>query len=518
MKPGRVKLVVALTVTAALAGGYAWYLARGGSQEVRYRMAKVERGPLQAAVVASGTLNAVTTVQVGSQVSGQVEEIFADFNTPVKRDQIIARIDPATFELRVAQARADLDAAQSAVELQRSALAAQHAELGRVKVNLLDAERDYERKKQLVEKNFISPAERDRAKTLFDATREQLRTVEAQIRVGEAQVNTALAAVRQRQALLKQARVDLDRTIIRAPVDGTVILRNVDAGQTVAASLQAPVLFTIARDLRDMQVEAAIDEADVGRLKPGQTATFTVDAFPRRTFSGEIRQIRKSPQTVQNVVSYTVIISAANPDLALLPGMTANVRVVVEQRDSVLKVPNAALRFRPPGAQDARQAEAPSAAPGAPTVGQAVRQFRERLMAELKPDDTLRTKIDAVFDEGRKKAAPLREIEDPAARRKQAERIRAETRAKLLELLTPAQKAIYGRLAAELGAAGASAGGRVWILASGDPTPVDVRLGLGDGMNTEIVAGAIEEGTEVVVGLGGASEPRQAGALPRRLF
>jgi len=513
--PGR---LLALAVVAALVGGYAWHLTRGGSKEIGYRLAKVERGPLQAAVVASGTLNAVTTVQVGSQVSGQIKEIYADFNTPVKKDQIIARIDPATFELRVAQARADLDAAQSAVELQRSSLAAQRAELGRVRVNLLDAERDYQRKKQLVEKNFISPADRDRAKTLYDATREQIRTVEAQVRVGEAQINTALAAVRQRQALLKQARVDLERTIIRAPVDGTVILRNVDAGQTVAASLQAPVLFTIARDLRDMQVEAAIDEADVGRLKAGQAATFTVDAFPRRTFSGEIRQIRKSPQTVQNVVSYTVIISAANPDLALLPGMTANVRVVVEQRENVLKVPNAALRFRPPGVSDSRPAGESTPAAGARGGGQAARQFRERLMAEIKPDDALRARLDTVFDEARKKAAKLRGIEDADARRKQAERIRAEARAKLLALLTPEQKAAYERIAAELGAGGAAAVGRVWTLASSDPSPVDVRIGLSDGMYTEIRGGGIAEGSQVIIGLGSATEERQTRGLPRRFF
>jgi len=518
MKHGWPKLAAGLVALAGLAGVFAWYLSGGNSPEVRYRLAKVERGPLQAAVVASGTLNAVTTVQVGSQVSGQIKEIYADFNTPVKKDQIIARIDPATFELRVAQARADLDAAQSAVELQRSSLAAQRAELGRVRVNLLDAERDYERKKQLVEKNFISPADRDRAKTLYDATREQMRTVEAQIRVAEAQINTAQAAVRQRQALLKQAQVDLGRTIIRAPVDGTVILRNVDAGQTVAASLQAPVLFTIARDLRDMQVEAAIDEADVGRLKPGQTATFTVDAFPRRTFTGEIRQIRKSPQTVQNVVSYTVIISAANPDLALLPGMTANVRVVVEQRENVLKVPNAALRFRPPGATDAAPAATPAPAAGTRTGGQATRQFRERLMAEIKPDDALRAKLDTVFDEARKKAATLRGIEDADARRKQAQRIRAEARAKLLALLTPDQKASYERVAAELGIGGAAAAGRVWTLASGDPTPVDVRIGLSDGMNTEILAGGITEGSQVIVGLGSATDDRQTRGLSRRFF
>jgi HlyD family secretion protein len=366
--------VIALALVLALAGGAAWWFAlREGAHGPKYRFGKVERGPLQAVVAASGTLNAVTTVQVGSQISGQVQEIFADFNTPVKKHQVIARIDPATFELSVNRARADLDAAKSSVAVARSALAAQQAELGRVRVNLADAERDFERKRMLVEKKFVSPAEADRARTLFDATREQVKAVEAQIQVNTAQVESAQAAVKQREALLKQAEVDLERTIIRAPVDGTVILRNIDAGQTVAASLQAPVLFTIAQDLRDMQVEAAIDEADVGRLRAGQAATFTVDAFPRRGFSGEIRQIRKSPQTVQNVVSYTVVISASNPDLSLLPGMTANVRVVVESRDNVLKVANAALRFRPASAagdaKPAAEAAPPQQAGGAAATG-----------------------------------------------------------------------------------------------------------------------------------------------------
>ena len=249
----RLSRVIGIIVVLALAaGGYAWYQSRNGAGETRYRMVKVERGPIAAVVVASGTLNAVTTVQVGSQISGQIKEIYADFNTPVKRDQIIARLDPATYELRVNQARADLDAAQSAVAVARSALIAQQAEVGRVKMNLADTERDYQRKKTLVEKHFISPADRDKANTLLDATREQLKSVAAQIKVNEAQVNSALATVKQREALLRQAQVDLGRTIIRAPVDGTVILRNVDAGQTVAASLQAPVLFTIAQDLRDM--------------------------------------------------------------------------------------------------------------------------------------------------------------------------------------------------------------------------------------------------------------------------
>ena len=430
MKSGLLKTGIAFAVLAAAAGSYAWIKSGGNRQDPQYRVARVERGPLTAAVLASGTLNAVTTVQVGSQISGQVKEIYADFNSAVKQDQVIARIDPATYELRVNQARADLDAAHSAVAVARSGLAAQQAEVSRVKVTLAEALRDLERKKSLVDKNYISGAELDKARSLVEAMREQLKAVEAQIQVSEAQVRSAQAAVKQRESLLRQAQVDLERTIIRAPVDGTVILRNVDAGQTVAASLQAPVLFTIARDLRDMQVEAAIDEADVGRLRPGQATSFTVDAFPRRSFSGEIVQIRKSPVNVQNVVSYTVVISARNPELALLPGMTANVRIVVEQRESALKVPNAALRFRPAGEPEAQSSPRPGTAQKSRDTGRA---------------------------------------------------------------------------------------GRVWLPEGRDARPVDVRLGLSDGLSTEIVAGALDEGAEVIVGLAAASQ-RESG-LPRlRLF
>ncbi|MEO8718666.1 MAG: HlyD family efflux transporter periplasmic adaptor subunit, partial [Burkholderiales bacterium] len=480
MKSGLLKTGIAFAVLAAAAAGYAWFKPGGNGQDPQFRVARVERGPLTSVVVASGTLNAVTTVQVGSQISGQVKEIYADFNSPVKQDQIIARIDPATYELRVNQARADLDAAQSAVAVARSGLAAQRAEVGRVKVTLIDAQRDYERKKSLVEKNFISPADLDKARTLLEATREQLKSVEAQIRVNEAQVQSALAAVKQRQSLLKQAQVDLERTIIRAPVDGTVILRNVDAGQTVAASLQAPVLFTIARDLRDMQVEAAIDEADVGRLLPGQAASFTVDAFPRRSFSGEIVQIRKSPVNVQNVVSYTVVISARNSDLALLPGMTANVRIVVEHRENALKVPNAALRFRPAGAADPK----PAAETPQSSGGQALQQFRQRLTDAIQPDTAQRTQLEQIFDNLREKAAPLRELADESERRHRFERLRADMRVRIAEILKPAQRAAYEQLLREYGARTATATGRVWFPAGREARAVEVRLGLSDGAST----------------------------------
>jgi HlyD family secretion protein len=510
---------VFFVLVAAAAGGWYWYQSRGDGAEVRYRVAKVERGPLAAVVVASGTLNAVTTVQVGSQISGQVKEIYADFNTPVKKGQVIARIDPATYELRVSQTRADLDAAQSAVAVARSGLAAQQAELGRVKITLADAERDVERKKQLVERKFISPAELDKARVVLDTTREQLKAVRAQIEVSEAQVRSALAAVKQRESLLRQAEVDVERTIIRAPVDGTVILRNVDAGQTVAASLQAPVLFTIAQDLRDMQVEAAIDEADVGRLRVGLPASFSVDAFPRRSFSGEIRQIRKSPQNVQNVVSYTVVISAQNPDMALLPGMTANVRIVVESRTAALKVPNAALRWRPPGAADLR---APADAPPPQAAGgAAMRDFRARIVEELKPSDAQKLRLEEIFSESRQKFARVRDLPSDAERRRQAERIRAETNGRIAEILTPEQRPAWERLLAESGGRGPAASGRVYVLAHGEPQPVELRLGLTDGAATEVAAGELAEGAEVIVGVadaGRSAAQPAGGGLPRPRF
>jgi len=518
MRPILLKSLVAVAVLGVLAGAALW-LRGGGETRPQYRTVKIERGAIRAVVAASGTLNAVTTVQVGSQVSGQIKEIFADFNTPVKKDQIIARIDPSSFELRVSQARADVDAARSAVAVQISALAAQEAELARLKVNLDDALRDYQRKRQLVAKNFISPAERDKAKTLYDATREQLRAAQAQAKVNEAQVEAARAAVKQREALLHQAEVDLDKTIIRAPVDGTVILRNVDAGQTVAASLQAPVLFTIAQDLHDMQVEAAIDEADVGRLRVGQHASFTVDAFPRRNFSGEILQIRKSPQNVQNVISYTVVISAANPDLALLPGMTANVRVEVDKRENVLKVANAALRFQPPGAApSAAGTEAPGAQSGAARGGSdALARARTRLIEALKPDANQRAKIEAIFEAASGRFRVLRDIPDDAERRRRAAQIRTELRAQIMEILNPGQREVYERLIAEAGARGRALAGRLWQIEDGEPKALDVRLGLSDGTSTEIVSGDAREGMEVIVGM--AQAARSGSGQPRmRLF
>ncbi len=343
----RTWILAAAVVLLAGGGLLAWHPWQARETGPQYRLAKLERGPLSAAVTASGSLSALVTVQVGSQVSGQIQDIRVDFNSEVKAGQVIARLDPATFESRVNQAEADLKAAESATEVSRGSLVVRQAEAGKAKIALDDSLRNLERKRALVQQAFISAAELDTAQAGVDTAREQVRLAQADVAVAQAQVASAQAQVAQRQAALRQARLELERTVIRSPVDGVVISRNVDVGQTVAASLQAPVLFTIARDLRRMEVNVAVDEADVGRVGAGQKLRFSVDAFPGERFQGQVTQIRKAPQTSNNVVTYSVMARVDNPELKLLPGMTASARILTEERQDVLKLPNEALRFRP---------------------------------------------------------------------------------------------------------------------------------------------------------------------------
>ncbi len=335
-----------------------------------YRMGKVEKGNLSATITSSGTLNALVTVQVGSQVSGQITELLADFNSQVTQGQVIARLDPETFETRRAQAEADLKAGESAVEVARGNLTMRQANLTMAKIAHREAQRNQERKQALIRQGFLSPAEMDTAQASADTAAQTLNQAEAEVRVAQAQLQSALASVSQRQAAVRQARAELERTVIRSPVNGMVISRNVDVGQTVAASLQAPVLFTIAQDLKEMEVNIAVDEADVGRVAEGLKVAFTVDAYPGERFTGRVTQIRKSPQTSNNVVTYSVMARVANPDLKLLPGMTASARILTEERRDVLIVPNEALRFRPaqadgsPVKQDVRARESGPGLPG----------------------------------------------------------------------------------------------------------------------------------------------------------
>jgi HlyD family secretion protein len=382
--------LVVLALAAAGAGGWYWTHAKPGAGEVRYRTAKIQRGPITALASASGTLNAVSIVQVAPPISGQVKDILVDFNTPVKKGQVLARLDAAALGLRASQARADVDAARSALGLSRANAAAAESDAARLRAAESEAERELERKKPLAEKSFISPAEWERTRATRGAARENAKAAEAQLKSAQARLAAAATAIKQREALASQAQAELERTVIRAPVDGTVILRNVEAGQSVAPGRQAAALFTIAQDLRQMQLVAAVGADDAARLREGQQASFTVDALPRRRFTGEVREVRRAA-AAQGAPDYTVVIAAPNPDLALLPGMAAKVGITVDSRPNALKLPNAALRFRP------------------------------------EPD-------------------------------------------------------------------------RVWTFLEGELVPVEVRLGISDGAFTEIVAGKLAEGDEVVVG------------------
>jgi HlyD family secretion protein len=366
--------IAALVLVAAAGGGTVWWTQRAAADAVQYRTAKLERGNLQATVASSGAVNPVALVTVGSQVSGQIRDLLVDFNSEVKAGQLLAQIDPETFEYRVRSAQADVDAARASVATAQANLLAAQTQVSRAQVDLTEAQRDLERKQSLVERQFIAQSEADKARALVNTSQQALKAVQAQVGVAQAGVQSAQAGVAQREAAMAQARIDLARTRITSPVNGIVIKRTIERGQTVAASLQAPELFVIAQNLRDMQVDAAIDESDVGRLRTGQKASFTVDAYPGQTFEGEIRQVRKAATNVANVVTYVAVVGFANVDGKLLPGMTANVRVVTEERAEVLKVPNSALRMRIAGVEPAERAKAPAG--DAPSAGRSAMRGR----------------------------------------------------------------------------------------------------------------------------------------------
>ncbi|HBH60749.1 MAG TPA: efflux RND transporter periplasmic adaptor subunit [Nitrospiraceae bacterium] len=313
------KKILTGVLIAALLGIAVFFSFGNKENEIKYRTEKAARGDIISTVTATGTVNAVTTVLVGTQVSGTIKNIYADFNSPVKKGQAIALIDPATFEAQVAQARANLLSAKANEDKSEAALA--------------DAKRTMDRNRELLSKNLIARSDLDTAETNYE-------TAKAQVGVSKAQVA-------QTEAALRIAETNLGYTKILSPVDGVVISRNVDIGQTVAASFQTPTLFTIAQDLTKMQIDTNVDEADIGNMKVGQDVEFTVDAYPDITFKGMVSQVRNSPIIVENVVTYDVVVKVDNPDLKLKPGMTANVSIVLQEKRDVIRLPNAALRFSP---------------------------------------------------------------------------------------------------------------------------------------------------------------------------
>ncbi len=315
------KKIIIAVVAASIIGVAAFFMIRGGKPVQTFRFEKVTKGNIVAAVTATGTVNAVTTVLVGTQVSGTIKSLYVDYNSPVRKGQLIAQIDPTLFQASVDQAKANLISAEANLEKNEAAL--------------VNDKRTYERSKELFARNLIAMADLDTAETTYESDK--------------AQVDAAKAAIDQAQAALKSAQTNFDYTRIVSPVDGIVVSRNVDVGQTVAASFQTPTLFTIAQDLTKMQIDSSVVEADIGKVKVDQTVEFSVDAYPDITFKGTVVQVRKAPIIVQNVVTYDVVVGVNNRDLKLMPGMTANVSIIILSKVDALRIPNAALRFRPEG-------------------------------------------------------------------------------------------------------------------------------------------------------------------------
>ena len=475
-------------------GGFILYplIGQNGSNQ-KFRLVKVERGAVELVVTATGTINPVINVLVGSQVSGTIKALYADYNSQVKEGQVIAQIDPAIFQAQVDQAKANV------LNTQASLLNAQ-ANLVKAEVAVLDAKRNLDRNKPLLERQVIAQATLDTAQVNYD-------TAVAQIEVAKAQVESSKAQVEQAKAALIMAETNLRYATIRSPVNGTVISRNVDVGQTVAASLQAPTLFTIAKDLTKMQVDTNVSEADVGRITVGQDSIFTVDAYPGRNFRGKVSEIRNAPIIIQNVVTYDVVILVDNKDLKLKPGMTANVSVMIANREGVIKMPNAALRFQP---QSAKQGGLPEK--GSQSSASAGRLLIERLTNELNLTPDQQSKLEMVL---RSSKQEFQEINQKMKPEEAKGRIQGLIRQKISGILTDEQKQKLKQLSdspqPEQGKPG-----RVWILSpEGKPTPVSIVLGITDGTFSEVMSGDLREGGEVIVEeTSGKKTQSQTGAPP----
>lgn len=314
------KLGVLVAVLVLAGGGWHYWNKRSqAAADSGYRTETVQRGDIRVAISATGTLSAITTVTVGSQISGQVTDVLVDFNSPVKKGDVLARIDPSTYQAQLEQGNAQIASAR--------------AQLAQAQASLRNATLDFQRKQELAGQKLIARSDLDVSRAAHDQA--------------QAQVAAAQAQIRQQSAALKTTQVNIARAVITSPVDGVVLTRSIDPGQTVAASFSAPVLFTIARDLSKMKIELAVDESDIGQVKLGQTVSFTADAFPDRQFKGVVQQVRMAATTTNNVVTYPVVVSVDNADGTLLPGLTVNAQIEVSKRDGVLKVGNAALRYKP---------------------------------------------------------------------------------------------------------------------------------------------------------------------------
>jgi HlyD family secretion protein len=484
------KFVAALVIGVMLAGAV-WFFGfreSGGAAagDLQIETSAIERRDLQRVVASSGRIAPLVTVEVGSQLSGQIQAIEADFNDEVSAGALLARIDPQSFQTRVREAEASLEVARAQVTVAEANVQRSLSELNA-------AERAFARAEELRQRGTFSEAQYDTAQTSFESAR-------AGLAVSRANLRNAEAALQQRTANLESARVDLERTFIRAPIDGVVIDRQIDEGQTVAASFNAPVLFLIAQDLSRIQIEAEIDEADIGQIDEGQSVTFDVDAYPDLEFSGEVVQVRLAANDEQNVVTYTVVIEAANRGGRLLPGMTANVTIVTGEVEAALAAPNAALRFVPRGSaealivesQDGPQTGGRRGGGGNPMAG-----MIDRLDEQLDLTDEQRADVESALQET---FANIRRQMQAAQAGGARPNFQALIRRALSDVLTADQMRLYDELAAERQSSRQDVRrGQLWVeTADGRLQARPVGLGLSDGQFTQILGDGLEEGDRVV--------------------
>jgi len=476
-------------VGVLLAAVAVWFFfLRGGSDADPYRTEEVRNGEIVRSVSASGTLEALVTVEVGSQISGQVTDVLVDYNDRVRRGQVLARLDPQTQ--------------QSSVEQSQAAIASAQAGIAQAEAQVALAQAEYDRQKFLFDRQIIAQAALD--------------TAEASLRTARANEQSARAQVRQQQAQLRANQATLGRTTITAPIDGIVIDRQIEPGQTVASGLNVAVLFTLAQDMSRVQALVTVDEADIGAVRVGQPVRFTVDAFADDNFTGQVTQIRVLPTTQSSVVAYTVVVEADNPGERLLPGMTANADIILEEKRNVLRVPNAALRFTPGDVlaeQQARQAGG-GGSPFGPAAGGGNRQrgagrgnIVTTLVEELKLDATQRTTVMPILEKAQQDMRAQRGAGGGQRQRGGNPASAAILNAALDEikpLLRPDQQAIMETQRLRL--AGGGNRGVVWVLRDGKPVRVPVRTGATDGSYTEIIDGELKAGDQVITG-GGPRAP-----------
>ena len=491
------RILIAVIVLGLLAAGFRYWNGRKAeAAEGAFRTTAVERGDIRVAISATGTLSAISTVTVGSQISGQVTDVLVDFNSQVKKGDVLARIDPSSYEAQIEQGTAQIASA--------------NANLSQARATLRNAELDYARKADLGKQKLVAQSDVDLARATLDQAR--------------AQINASQAQIRQQTASTQTTRVNLQRTVITSPVDGVVLTRTIEPGQTVAANFSAPELFTIAEDLGKMKIELAVDESDIGQVKVGQVVSFTADAFADRQFKGTVEQVRLAATTTNNVVTYPVVVTVDNSDGTLLPGLTVNAEIEVSKRDKILKVSNAALRYKP---TDAAMPATAGPAPGAQRGGgSGITDDLARTVAEMK----VNAQQQAAFDTA---VAAVRERQ--AARQAQATQggnrvfgggpgrggppgavaigggsgdMQAQIRQRMTErfqqdfaafrsTLDDAQKRQWDTaLGALLNARRAS----LYRLVDGKPEAVMVRIGASDGTATEVSGGGLKEGDQIITG------------------